>query len=65
MEVILVHKQNTSSALITCASSHYSYNDLTAHLPRNPKVNKLTEVWDAMSIVHACICFILTLKRQK
>lgn len=48
MEVILVHKQNTSSALITCASSHYSYNDLTAHLPRNPKVNKLTEVWDAM-----------------
>lgn len=37
MEVILVHKQNTSSALITCASSHYCYNELTASLPRNPK----------------------------
>ncbi|KAI8435891.1 hypothetical protein MSG28_004087 [Choristoneura fumiferana] len=43
MEVILVHKQNTSSALITCASSHYSYNDLTAHLPRNPKTLSQTE----------------------
>ncbi|XP_063824866.1 meiosis regulator and mRNA stability factor 1 [Ostrinia nubilalis] len=38
MEVILVHKQNTSSALIACASSHYSFNDLTANLPRNSKV---------------------------
>ncbi|XP_045497656.1 meiosis regulator and mRNA stability factor 1 [Colias croceus] len=40
MEVILVHKQNTSSALIACASSHYCYNDLTAHLPRNPKISQ-------------------------
>ncbi|CAG9094078.1 unnamed protein product [Plutella xylostella] len=38
MDVILVHKQNTSSALITVASSHYCYNELTAHLPRNSKV---------------------------
>ncbi|XP_050346256.1 meiosis regulator and mRNA stability factor 1 [Nymphalis io] len=43
MEVILVHKQNTSSALIACASSHYCYNDLTAHLPRNPKVSQTEE----------------------
>ncbi|XP_068632213.1 meiosis regulator and mRNA stability factor 1 [Battus philenor] len=43
MEVILVHKQNTSSALITCASSHYSYNEITAHLPRNPKVSQTEE----------------------
>ncbi|XP_063380744.1 meiosis regulator and mRNA stability factor 1 [Cydia fagiglandana] len=43
MEVILVHKQNTSSALITCASSHYCYNELTAHLPRNPKTLSQTE----------------------
>lgn len=39
MDVILVHKQNTSSALIACASSHYCYNQLTAALPRNPKVH--------------------------
>ncbi|KAJ0177159.1 hypothetical protein K1T71_007168 [Dendrolimus kikuchii] len=37
MEVILVHQQNTSSALIKCASSHYCYSKLTASLPRNPK----------------------------
>ncbi|KPJ02798.1 Limkain-b1 [Papilio xuthus] len=43
MEVILVHKQNTSSALITCASSHYCYNELTAQLPRNPKVSQTEE----------------------
>ncbi|CAG5031554.1 unnamed protein product [Parnassius apollo] len=43
MEVILVHKQNTSSALITCASSHYCYNEITAHLPRNPKVSQTEE----------------------
>ncbi|KAM3964554.1 meiosis regulator and mRNA stability factor 1-like protein [Aphomia sociella] len=43
MEVILVHKQNTSPALITCASSHYCYNELTAHLPRNPKVSQTEE----------------------
>ncbi|XP_059045300.1 meiosis regulator and mRNA stability factor 1-like [Achroia grisella] len=43
MEVILVHKQNTSSALITCASSHYCYNDLTALLPRNPKISQTEE----------------------
>ncbi|CAH0667451.1 unnamed protein product [Chilo suppressalis] len=43
MEVILVHKQNTSSALITCASSHYCFNELTAHLPRNPKVSQTEE----------------------
>ncbi|KAL0841176.1 hypothetical protein ABMA28_014919 [Loxostege sticticalis] len=38
MEVILVHKQNTSSALIACASSHYCFNELTDHLPRIPKI---------------------------
>ncbi|XP_022120063.2 meiosis regulator and mRNA stability factor 1 isoform X2 [Pieris rapae] len=43
MEVILVHKQNTSAALITCASSHFCYNELTAHLPRNPKVSQTEE----------------------
>ncbi|XP_013199732.2 meiosis regulator and mRNA stability factor 1 [Amyelois transitella] len=43
MEVILVHKQNTSSALISCASSHYCFNELTAHLPRNPKTLSQTE----------------------
>ncbi|XP_049868975.1 meiosis regulator and mRNA stability factor 1 isoform X2 [Pectinophora gossypiella] len=43
MEVILVHKRNTSSALIACASSHYCYNELTAHLPRNPKTLSQTE----------------------
>ncbi|XP_052759565.1 meiosis regulator and mRNA stability factor 1 [Galleria mellonella] len=43
MEVILVHKQNTSSALIACASSHYYFNELTAHLPRNPKISQTEE----------------------
>ncbi|XP_072932051.1 meiosis regulator and mRNA stability factor 1 isoform X2 [Epargyreus clarus] len=43
MEVILVHKQNTSTALITCASSHYCYSELTAHLPRNPKISQTEE----------------------
>ncbi|CAH2037602.1 unnamed protein product, partial [Iphiclides podalirius] len=43
MEVILVHKQNTSSALIACANSHYCYNDITAKLPRNPKVSQTEE----------------------
>ncbi|CAK1547136.1 unnamed protein product [Leptosia nina] len=43
MEVILVHKQNTSTALITCASSHFCYNELTAHLPRNPKISQTEE----------------------
>lgn len=38
MDVILVHKQNTSSALIACATSHYDYNDITANLPRRIKV---------------------------
>lgn len=38
MEVILVHKQNTSMALITCATAHYCFNDLTVNLPRNPKM---------------------------
>ncbi|CAH2260947.1 jg17721 [Pararge aegeria aegeria] len=44
MEVILVHKQNTSSALIACASNHYDYNELIAHVPRNPKVSQIVEV---------------------
>ncbi|XP_052740437.1 meiosis regulator and mRNA stability factor 1 [Bicyclus anynana] len=43
MEVILVHKQNTSSALIACASNHYDYNELIAHVPRNPKVSQTEE----------------------
>ncbi|XP_034830652.1 meiosis regulator and mRNA stability factor 1 isoform X1 [Maniola hyperantus] len=43
MEVILVHKQNTSSALKACASNHCSYNDLIAHVPRNPKVSQTEE----------------------
>ncbi|XP_026317722.1 meiosis regulator and mRNA stability factor 1 [Hyposmocoma kahamanoa] len=43
VEVILVHKQNTSSALIACASSHYCFNELLAHLPRNPKTLSQTE----------------------
>ncbi|KAL4712272.1 hypothetical protein ACJJTC_004034 [Scirpophaga incertulas] len=43
MEVILVHKQNTSSALIACASSHYLFNELIAHLPRNPKFSQTEE----------------------
>ncbi|GBP33627.1 Meiosis regulator and mRNA stability factor 1 [Eumeta japonica] len=37
MEVILVHKQNTSSALIACATSNYCYNELTVDLPRKVK----------------------------
>ncbi|XP_053608030.1 meiosis regulator and mRNA stability factor 1 isoform X2 [Plodia interpunctella] len=43
MEVILVHKQNTSTALISCASSHYCYNELTLNLPRNPKIQSLSQ----------------------
>ncbi|OWR42532.1 putative limkain b1 [Danaus plexippus plexippus] len=43
MEVILVHRQNTSSALIACASSHYSYNELTVNIPRNVNVSGVEE----------------------
>lgn len=38
MEVILVHKQNTSAALIACASSHYCFDEIASTLPR--KVSK-------------------------
>lgn len=41
MEVILVHKQNTSAALIACASSHYCFDDLASNLPR--KTNSQTK----------------------
>lgn len=58
MEVILVHKQNTSSALIACASSHYSYNQLTAALPRNPKVHSKNTIFiDRQGIImHVVKC---------
>ncbi|XP_047024018.1 meiosis regulator and mRNA stability factor 1 isoform X2 [Helicoverpa armigera] len=38
MEVILVHKNNTSAALIACASSHYCFDEIASTLPR--KVSK-------------------------
>ncbi|XP_026725031.1 meiosis regulator and mRNA stability factor 1 isoform X2 [Trichoplusia ni] len=38
MEVILVHKKNTSAALIACASSHYCFDEIASTLPR--KVSK-------------------------
>ncbi|KAF9824562.1 hypothetical protein SFRURICE_004019 [Spodoptera frugiperda] len=41
MEVILVHKQNTSAALIACASSHYCFDEIASTLPR--KVSKSEE----------------------
>ncbi|XP_075973435.1 meiosis regulator and mRNA stability factor 1-like protein isoform X2 [Anticarsia gemmatalis] len=34
MEVILVHKMNTSTALIATASSHYCFDELASSLPR-------------------------------
>ena len=39
MEVILVHKMNTSAALIACASAHYCFDEIASTLPR--KVNKV------------------------
>lgn len=43
MDVILVHKQHTSSALIACATSHYNYSDITADLPRTNKNSSQSE----------------------
>ncbi|CAB3253482.1 unnamed protein product [Arctia plantaginis] len=44
MEVILVHKRNTSAALIACATSHYSFDELVSTLPR--KLNPQTKEED-------------------
>ncbi|KAJ8728094.1 hypothetical protein PYW08_016479 [Mythimna loreyi] len=38
MEVILVHKKNTSAALIACASAHYCFDEIASTLPR--KISK-------------------------
>lgn len=34
IHVILIHLENTSDALILCASEHYSYRSLTQLLPQ-------------------------------
>lgn len=33
IHVILIHLENTTDALISCASEHYSYSSLTQTLP--------------------------------
>lgn len=45
MEVILVHKQNTSAALIACASSHYCFDEIASTLPRKVKAR----IWDQLT----------------
>lgn len=40
-----MHKNNTSAALIACATSHYSFDELVATLPR--KVNPIC-TWDVL-----------------